>query len=400
MRVSCLQENLARGLAIVGRAVAPRSTLPVLGNILLATDNGRLRLAATNLEIGINCWIGAKVDEDGATTVPARLLTDFVNSLPPERIDMELTVRTQTLNLKCARSEANLKGIDASEFPPVLTAQPDGAMVLSLAGLKTIIDQVVFAAATDESRPTLTGVLARFQGDQVTLAATDGYRLSVRTARLLSPVRSPVSVIIPARALGELARIASALEGTKGEEGEGRVEITIPPERNQILFHLPSVDLVSQLIEATFPDYAKIIPAQYVTRSVLDRAGFLNAVRRAHLFARDAANIVRLQIAPPSSAEQGAHDGGQGGGMSPIGGQVTVTATSAEMGDNVNELDATVEGAPIEIAFNAKFLIDVLSVMDEPQVVLETTQPGRPGVIRPIGSGDFLHVIMPMHTAR
>lgn len=392
MRVSCLQENLARGLAIVGRAVAPRSTLPVLSNILLATDNGRLRLAATNLEIGINCWIGAKVDEDGATTVPARLLTDFVNSLPPERIDMELTVRTQTLNLKCARSEANLKGIDAGEFPPVLTATPDGAMVLGIGGLKTIIEQVVFAAATDESRPTLTGVLARFQGDQVTLAATDGYRLSVRTARLLGPVREPVSVIIPARALGELARIASSLEGAKGEEGEGKVEVTIPPERNQILFHLPSVDLVSQLIEATFPDYTKIIPTQYVTRTVLDTAVFLNAVRRAHLFARDAANIVRLQITPPS--------GGQVEGMPSIGGQMTVTATSAEMGDNVNEIDATVEGPPIEIAFNAKFLIDVLSVIDTPQVVLETTQPGRPGVIRPLGSSEFLHVIMPMHTAR
>ncbi len=398
MRVSCLQENLARGLAIVGRAVSSRSTLPVLGNILLATDRGRLRLAATNLEIGINCWIGAKIEEEGATTVPARILTDFVNSLPPERIDMELTVRTQSLNLKCARYEANIKGIDAAEFPPILSATPDGAMAIGLEGLKTVIEQVVFAAATDESRPTLTGVLARFQGDQLTLAATDGYRLSVRTAHLVTPAREPISVIIPARALAELARIVSSVEGTKGEGEAAKVEITIPAERNQILFHLPSVDLVSQLIEATFPDYAKIIPTRYETRTVMDTANFLKAVRVAHLFARDAANIVRLQISPTSAGAPVGEAVGEG--MPAIGGQVTLSATSAEVGDNVGEVDATVEGPPAEIAFNAKFLIDVLSVVDAPQVVLETTQPGRPGVIRPVGSGDFLHVIMPMHSVR
>ncbi len=377
VKVSCLQENLAKGLSIVGRAVATRSTLPVLSNVMLATDGARLKLSATNLEIGIVCWIGAKVEEDGSITVPARLLTDFINSLPPERIDMELTVRTQTLNLKCARFEANIKGIDAQEFPLIPTAGEDGRISLDPSMLRQMIDQVVLAAATDESRPILTGVLAKFQGEQLTLAAADGFRLSVRTAHLSEPVSEPVTVIVPARALAELSRI--------GVEQEQPIEITITPARNQALFHMANVDLVSQLIEGNFPDYNQIIPKSYSTRTVVSTSDFLKATKTANIFARDAANIIRLEIVP-------------GGELAP--GRVTLTATSAEVGDNVGEFDAVIEGEEMEIAFNAKYLIDILSVVDAAQVALETTTSSSPGVIKPIGSEDFTHVIMPMHISR
>jgi DNA polymerase-3 subunit beta len=377
VKVSCLQENLAKGLSIVGRAVATRSTLPVLSNVMLATDASRLKLSATNLEIGIVCWIGAKVEEDGSITVPARLLTDFVNSLPPERIDMELTVRTQTLNLKCARFEANIKGIDAQEFPLIPTAGEDSKISLDPSMLRQMIDQVVFAAATDESRPILTGVLAKFQGEQLTLAAADGFRLSVRTAHLSEPVSESVTVIVPARALAELSRISA--------EQEQPIEVTITPARNQALFHMANVDLVSQLIEGNFPDYNQIIPKSYSTRTVVSTSDFLKAAKTANIFARDAANIVRLEIVP-------------GGELAP--GRVTLTATSAEVGDNVGEIDAVIEGEEMEIAFNAKYLIDVLSVVDAAQVALETSTASSPGVIKPIGSEDFTHVIMPMHISR
>jgi DNA polymerase-3 subunit beta len=377
VKVSCLQENLAKGLSIVGRAVATRSTLPVLSNVMLATDGARLKLSATNLEIGIVCWIGAKVEEDGSITVPARLLTDFVNSLPPERIDMELTVRTQTLNLKCARFEANIKGIDAQEFPLIPTASEDSKISLDPSMLRQMIDQVVFAAATDESRPILTGVLAKFQGEQLTLAAADGFRLSVRTTHLPEPVSEPVTVIVPARALAELSRIST--------EQEQPIEITITPARNQALFHMANVDLVSQLIEGNFPDYNQIIPKSYTTHTVVSTSDFLKAAKTANIFARDAANIVRVEIVP-------------GGELAP--GRVTLTATSAEVGDNVGEIDAVVEGEEIEIAFNAKYLIDILSVVDAAQVALETTIASSPGVIKPVGSEDFTHVIMPMHITR
>jgi len=289
-----------------------------------------------------------------------------------------LVVRTQTLNARCARFEANIKGIDAQEFPIIPTAG-DGESAIRLApeDLRRMIDQVAFAAATDESRPILTGVLARFEGDRLTLAAADGFRLSVRNAPIGQSLDQPIEVIIPARALGELARIAA--------DQEDQVEVIITPARNQILFHLNDVDLVSQLIEGKFPDYNQIIPSGYATRTVLDSSGFLKAARVSHLFARDAANIVRVEVAP---------------GDELMPGHITLEATSAELGDNVGQMDAHIEGDPVEIAFNAKYLIDVLAVVDSAQVVLETTTASNPGVLRPVGDDDFIHVIMPMHLSR
>ena len=388
MKVSCLQENLAKGLSIVGRAVASRSTLPVLSNVLLATDNGKLKLSANNFELGINCWVGAKIEEEGAITIPARLLGEFVNSLPPERIDMELDEETQTLNLRCERFESNIKGIDAQEFPAVATATEDDiAIKLDPESLRTMIKQVVFAAATDESRPVFTGVLLQFDDDILTMVAADGFRISVKAAKLnqsvadtleevgLSNGSSAPSLIIPARALMELSRVSG--------DQEQLIDLIITPSRRQILFHLQDIELVSQLIEGDFPDYNRIIPQGHTTRSVLDTANFLKAVRISHLFARDAANIVRLEIEPS--------------GDELLNGRITLAATSAELGDNVADLDASIEGDAVEIAFNAKYLIDVLSVIESPQFALETSTASSPGVFRAIGDEFFTHVIMPMH---
>ncbi|MCG3208262.1 MAG: Beta sliding clamp [Anaerolineae bacterium] len=389
MKVSCLQENLAKGLSIVGRAVSSRSTLPVLSNVLLATDGDRLKLSANNFELGINCWVGAKVEQPGAITVPARLLADFVNSLPPERIDMDLEESTQTLNLRCARFESNIKGIDAQEFPAVVSATDDDvAIKLDPESLRTMIKQVVFAAATDESRPVFTGVLLQFDGDTLTMAAADGFRLSVRTTPLNKSVADsledaglvgngakPPSLIIPARALMELSRVSG--------DQEQPIDLIVTPQRRQILFHLQDIELVSQLIEGDFPDYRRIIPPGHTTRSVVDTASFLKAVKISHLFARDSANIVRLEISPS--------------GDELMNGRITLVATSAELGDNVAEIDASIEGQAIEVAFNAKYLIDVLSIIDSPQFALETSTSSSPGVFRTIGDDKFTHVIMPMH---
>lgn len=403
MRVSCLQENLAKGLSIVGRAVSSRSTLPVLGNILLEAKDNQLRLAATNLEIGVNCWIGAKVEDEGAITIPARLLADFVNSMPPERIDMELAVRTQTLHLVCARHDANMKGIDASEFPIIPTAgtgdeqdeqteKLEGTRLeLETTGLHKMIDQVIFAASTDESRPTLTGVEVSFQPDRFAMAATDGYRLSVRSAHLDKPfVDEPIKVIVPSRSLGELARVIN------DADDEQPVQAIVTQARNQILFQVwgkgegrgafHRVELASQLIDANFPDYRAIIPKTHTTRTVVDTAALLEAVRVSRLFARDNNNIVRVGINPGENDQ----------------GSVKLSATSAQIGDSVNEIDAMVEGEELEIAFDARFLTDVLSQIDQAQVVIETTQSTRPGTIRPVGMGEdeFLHVVMPMQAPR
>ncbi|MEZ4660048.1 MAG: DNA polymerase III subunit beta [Caldilineaceae bacterium] len=408
MRVSCLQENLAKGLSIVGRAVSSRSTLPILGNILLEAKNNQLRLAATNLEVGINCWIGARVEDEGAITVPARLLTEFVNSLPADRIDMELAVRTQTLHLRCARYDANIKGIEAIDFPIIVTAGVDVAdddddeqshvldgihVELETDGLRKMVDQVVFAASTNESQPTLNGVEVTFNQSTLKMAATDGVRLSVRSVNLIQDgmeeIGEPLKVIVPAKSLGEMARISA-----DADEGKP-VQVIISEPRNQILFQVwgkgnegrgvfERVEMVSQLISARFPDYNVIIPKGFETRTVMDTATFLKAVRVASLFARDSSNVVRMAIAPGNGNRDG---------------QVRLTATSVEMGDNVNELDAMVEGDGLEICFGAHLLSDALSHMDQPQVVLETTQPTRPGLFRPVGIGEeeYIHIVMPMN---
>jgi len=379
VKVSCLQENLAKGLSIVGRSVANRSTLPVLGNVLLATDGDRLKLSATNLETGINCWIGAKVEEEGAITIPARLLTDFVNSLPPERIDLALNEETQTLNTRCAHFEANLKGIASQEFPAVPGLDAGKEIIhLDPVALKQMINQVAFAAATDESRPILTGVLAHFGSENLSMSAADGFRLSTKSIPLSHSIDQEFDAIIPARALTELSRIIG--------EQEEPVQVTLTTSSNQILFHLDDVDLVSQLIEGKFPDVTQIIPPGHTTRTVLDSRNFLKSARVSYLFARDAANIVKVDVTP--------------GDGELVGGQLALTATSQELGDNISELDSSVEGDAVEIAFNAKYLIDILNVLDSAQVALETTAPASPGVLRPVGDDNFIHVIMPMHLTR
>ena len=374
MKVSVLQENLAHGLSIVSRAVSPRSTLPVLANILIATDEGRLRLSATNLELGITCWIGAKIQEEGSTTVPARTFADLVGTLSDKQVDMALSVRTQTLNVRSEASNTDIKCIDAQEFPPMPVADAAQGIQINVADLREMIQQVVFAASTDEARPILTGVLVKVNGNKIVLAAADGFRLSVREAELSSPAARPVNAVIPARALSELARISS--------DGDQAVTMIMPPGRGQVIFRLRDAELVSQLIEGTFPDYEQIIPRRCDTRAVLSTSTFLKACKQAEIFAREGSHIARINIAP-------------GGELKP--GTVEISGQSEETGYNQNVVDASIEGHALLIAFNVRFLREILDVIKTPNVALETTVDTSPGVIRPVGEDNFLHVIMPMH---
>ena len=373
MRLSCLQENLNRGLSVVGRAVATRTTLPITNNVLLATDQSRLKLVATNLEMAISCWIGAKVEEEGAITVPARLLTEFISSLPNDRVDISLFPRTKTLGLKCARFEARISGVDAKDFPPIPKVDEGITTKVEVEALRQGISQVAFAAATEESRPVLTGVDTEFDGDLLTLAAADGFRLAVYKLPLATPVSQKTEVIIPARTLAELNRLAA--------DQEEAIEITVNPNKSQALFRLKNAELVSQLVQGTFPQYAQLIPQSYSTRVVVDVAEFLRATKTASIFARDGSGIIRLVITPGSELTPG---------------KLTISARSEEIGDDVGEIDAIVEGEEAKIAFNGKYLTDVLSVLRESQVALETTNPSSPGVVRPVGVDNYIHVVMPM----
>ena len=373
MKLSCLQENLNRGLSCVGRAAATRTTLPITNNVLLTIDQGRLKLVTTNLEMAISCWIGAKVEEEGAITVPARLLTEFVASLPSDKIDISLSPRTKTLQLKCARFEARISGIDAKDFPPIPSAEDGITTRVEVGALRHGISQVVFAAATDESRPVLTGIYTEFEDKLLSLAAADGFRLAVYKLPLVTAVKQKTSAIIPARALAELNRLAT--------DQEEAVEIRVNTTKGQILFRLKDVELVSQLVQGSFPQYSQLIPQSYTTRAVVDVAQFLRATKTASIFARDGSGIVRLVIVPGAKATQG---------------KLTIAARSEEIGDDVGEIDANIEGEEAKIAFNGKYLTDVLGVLHESQVALEVTSPSSPGVIRPVGVDNYIHVVMPM----
>jgi DNA polymerase-3 subunit beta len=375
MNVSVMQENLARGLGIVSRAVSSRATLPVLANVLLRTQDGGLKLTATNLEIGINCWVAGKVSEEGEITVPAKLLSDLVSSFPNQRIDLVLSPKDRTLKVTCAGSRSSIKGIEADEFPVVAAIGDAPATSVDARALREALGEVVFAAATDESRPILTGVLTRLAGTRMTLAAADNYRIAVRHLELASAVNGEVLIVVPGRSYGELMRILP--------DGEAPVEITVTPNKSQVLFHAEGIDLVSRLIEGQFPNYEPVIPTAHTSRAVIDREAFLAGARRASIFARDSANIVKIAV---GSEEEDAS-------------AVSISAHAADIGDAADALDATIEGSPTTIAFNARYLIDVLSNLGAEEAALELSGPLAPGVIRGIGKDDYVHVIMPVRTA-
>jgi len=374
MKVTVLQESLAHGLSIVSRAVSPRSTLPVLSNVLVASDEGRLRLSATNLELGITCWIGAKIEEEGSTTVPARTFVDLVGTLPQEQVSLNLATATQTLNVRCGASNTDIKCIDAQEFPPLPVPEMEGAIILNVADFKDMISQVVFAASVDEARPVLMGVLVTVEKDTITMAAADGFRLSVRKGTLSQPAAQVVTAIIPARALGELARVAA--------DGNETISMVMPKGRGQVIFRMKEVEVVSQLIDGTFPDYQQIIPRSYKSRTILSTPALLKACKQAEIFAREGSNVARLDIKSAGDLEPGA---------------VEISAQSEETGSNETIVAATIEGVGLLIAFNVKYMREVLEVIKSPNVALETSAANAPGVVRPVGDDNFLHVIMPMH---
>lgn len=377
MNVSVMQENLARGLQTVSRAVSSRATLPVLANVLLKTQDAGLKLTATNLEIGISSWVPGKVEGEGEITVPAKLITDLVASLPNQRIDLELSAKDRTLKLTCGGSRASIKGIEADEFPVVAAIGEAPTTAVAARALREALSEVVFAAASDESRPILTGVLTRFAGETVTLAAADNYRIAVRTLAVARPVGVELTIVVPARSFAELIRILP--------DSDDEIEITVTPNRSQVLFHVEGTDLVSRLIEGQFPNYEPVVPKRdaWTARAVVDREAFLAGTRRASIFARDSANIVKVEVGG---------DGSDGSG-------IAITAHAADVGDNADSLEAAVEGSPTTIAFNARYLIDVLANLGSDEAALELSGPLAPGVVRGVGKDDYVHVIMPVRTA-
>ena len=370
MRLSCLQENMHRGLGIVGRAVATRTTLPITQNILLQTDQGRLKLSATTLELAISTWIGAQIEQEGALTVPARLLSEFVGTLPSERIDLEGTTTPHGLRLTCANNQARIIGTDADEFPPLPAVEGGATVLVEPRAFRTAISQVIFAVATEDSRPVLTGVKVELEGDGFTFAAADGFRLAVHKGKLAQEVAEATQAIVPAKTLNELNRLLA--------DQDEPVEMVLDPGKGQVLFRLKDVEVISQLIQGAFPNYSQLLPQSYTTRADVGVQEFLRAARTASIFARDGAGIIRIHIAPGEP------------------GTLQVAARAEEVGENSTELTTNVEGEEAKVAFNSRYLMDVLGAISEERVAVEVTTPSSPGVLRPSGSDTYVNVIMPM----
>ena len=378
MKITCLQENLSRGLAVVGRAVANRATLPVIHNVLLSVDQSMLKLSATNLEIAMTTWVGAKIEEEGSITVPARLLSEFVNSLPNDPINLQLDEGSGLLEISSGSSKAHINITDASEFPPIPTVDDGIAAEVDPLVLRSAITRVAFAAATEESRPVLTGVELKLDESKFTMAAADGFRLAVHHGALLKPVPEEMSVIIPARTMNELNRLIS--------DREEPVEILMTPAKGQVMFRIrgsDTVEIVSQLLQGTFPNYEQLIPQSYTTRAVMDLPTVLRAARTASIFARDGSNIIRMHLMPAEADTEPP--------------KVEISARSEEVGDNEDTVDLDeIEGEEGKIAFNSRYLLDVLSVLEKGKIALETTTSSSPGVFKPTDSDDYIHVVMPM----
>ncbi len=372
MIVSVLQENLAKSLNIVTKAVDSNPPLPVLANVLLETEDSRLKLSATNLEMSISVWLGAKVEQAGSITLPAKTFSELVNNLSRERVDLRLDAATDTVHMRCGIQTSNVRGINADEFPPI-NHNEEADLNLEGKTLREMVLQTAFAAAREQNRPILTGVYMQLEGNVLTMAAADGYRLAVRTAEIAESFAERQDLVIPAKAMSEVARIA---------EDDQEVGISLPKQRNSITVFMPNILVSSQLLEGRFPDFASIIPRSFATSTTLYTSDLLTVCQRAEIFARDNANSANLHVKPASNPGEPA--------------EVLIVGKSAERGDSEGMLDASAEGEALDISFNIKYLIEVLRVIKEERVVFQSNGPENPGVLRPENREDFTHVIMPM----
>ncbi|HSX14796.1 MAG TPA: DNA polymerase III subunit beta [Candidatus Saccharimonadales bacterium] len=367
MKLSVTQEGLAKALNTVSRMVSSRSSLPVLGNILIGTQSNRLKLSATNLEVGINYWLGAKIEEEGAITVPARLFQEFITGLVSGNIS--LSTNDQTLLVKAPHVESSINGISAEEFPLIPQIKNDPALELPAEQLHDALVQVVVAASTDEARPILTGVYIYNDGAKLVLVSTDSYRLAEKKITLKKKPTNDFKIIVPAKTIQELIRLLSDNENN----------LVVYVNDNQIMFEIDGIELTSRLIDGQFPDYRQIIPKNSETTVTADTEEVARVTKLASLFARENAGSVRLDI----KAE----------------GRLDVVANPSQVGENTSSADCEVEGENSEISLNARYLSDALSVLKSPKMAMSLSGKLSPCVIQPTGANsDYLHIIMPLRT--
>jgi DNA polymerase III subunit beta len=361
MHLQVTQENLNKALGTVARVANTRGTLPVLANVLIKTVNNRLSIAATNLDIAITQYIGAKVAEEGAITVPARLMQDFVSSLPGGVIDLKLD--DYKLHIATEQYQSVINGVSAEEFP-VMPAISDGkTWTISSAILKKSLQQVTIAASTDEARPVLTGVYLHTTDDKVYMAATDSYRLAEKE---LFATQDAISLLVPGSAMQDLLRIVSDTEE----------DVAVTSDEQQVLFRVGDVELVARLIEGKYPDYRKLIPASFATTAKLKRTDLLNAAKISSLFARESAGSITLNIDEVTQ-------------------ELSIRSVASQLGENTAKAAATVTGNG-SITLNSRYLLDALHALSGDEVEFCFNGKLEPVVLRDPAASDYVHIIMPL----
>jgi DNA polymerase III subunit beta len=362
MKFSVLQQDLLPVLQAVSRSIGVKATLPVLSNVMLSLEKGKLRVAATNLEIGVIKYLSVEQEEEGQVTVPARTIDEILASLPASKV--EIQSQGEVLVIKSGKFKASINGISSSEFPAI--PMPNGEGVTFNKEILLSSGQILFAAASDEGRPVLTGILTEAKNELLELVATDGFRLAHRQIKL--PASASLKTLIPKKTFEEVIRVL-------GEEEAETVGISTSQDQNQVVFTIGSTTVSSRLIEGQFPNWEKIVPKTFVGRAVVEKETLLKAVKLAAIFAKNESNIVTMKVGD---------------------GKLTLTSEARELGNQENEVDAQIEGEPLQIAFNAKFLQDAISASSSSQLMIEFSGPLSPALIKPMGVEGLEYIIMPV----
>lgn len=363
MKFSCLQQDLLPILQSVSRSVGVRSTLPVLDNILLSCVGKKLKVAATNLEIGVIKYLTVEVEEEGDLTVPAKTLVDIISGLGQSKVEIEST--NEILSIKSSKFKASINGISASEFPSIPLSEDKG--ITFPKEVFSNLSQILFAAAVDEGRPVLTGILTDVRNGKMDFVATDGFRLAHQTIEIAKDTPTFKS-LIPKKTFEEILRIIS-------ESEVDSVSISTSSDQNQVIFNLGQIIVSSRLIEGNFPSWEKIIPAQFVARAIIEKESLLKAIKLASVFAKNETNVLVIGIKK---------------------GTLSLQSSTKEVGSQENEIEAEVEGEELKVAFNIKFLQDAVSAVPSTQAIMEFSGPLSASQIKPVGVEGLEYIVMPV----
>lgn len=369
-----LQENLKQGLAIVSRIVSKNINLPILNNILFKVNKSNIELIATNLEIGITHQVRGKINIEGEFTVDSKVITDYINLLPSDKVECEQD--GMEIKIKCQNYKTKIHIQEASDFPLIPKVDKENFYSVLVDDLKDALSEVIFAVANNEIRLELSGILLSFAKDSLTLVGTDSYRLAEKKIKVKSNFEEPnKKVIVPARTLQELIRVLSSFKDNDQLDGAGEIKICL--SENQILFIFGATELVSRLINGSYPDYQQIIPVNYKTRVLINKNELMRAIKASAIFSKAGVNDVALDFKSET-------------------GKIIISSASSQVGESSVELNSEIEGDNNEIIINYRYFLDGLNNISSDMVKLDLVNFGTPCILRPDKNEDYLYIVMPI----